>query len=105
MRPEARQAPGARPARWAPLAGGAAVIVLTAGCHVRACVGSGCQKAIATAKLESTTKDLVGSKFAVRVNSPDLVQVTKGSTLTCTATDPKGSSAPPCSPWSTSGAA
>jgi hypothetical protein len=75
----------------------AAVAALTAGCHVSACVGSGCGPGmIDTAKAQATTKTVIAQQTGAAVRSvscPRNITERKGATFTCTITGADGTTA------------
>ncbi|HEU0317583.1 MAG TPA: DUF4333 domain-containing protein, partial [Solirubrobacteraceae bacterium] len=82
-------------ARWTPLLA-VAVAALTAGCHVSACVGSGCAGMIDSAKAERTTRTLIAQQTGASVKSvscPRNIAERKGATFTCTLTGADGTTA------------
>jgi hypothetical protein len=76
---------------------GVGVAVLAAGCHVSACVGSGCDAGkIDTAKAEATTKTVIAQQTGAAVRSvscPSNVTERRGATFTCTITGADGTTA------------
>jgi hypothetical protein len=84
-----------RSARWFPLFA-VAVGALTAGCHVSACVGSGCPGMIDSAKAEGTTRTLIARQTGASVKSvscPRHLAERRGATFTCTITGADGTTA------------
>jgi hypothetical protein len=82
-------------ARWPPLLA-VAVAGLSAGCHVSACVGSGCAGMIDSAKAERTTRTLIARQTGASVRSvscPRNVAERRGGTFTCTVTGADGTAA------------
>ncbi len=79
--------------------GAALIVLLTAGCHVSACAGSGCKNTgvIDTAKAQSTTRTLIAGETGAGlrgVSCPANVPLKTAAAFTCTATGADGTTAP-----------